>query len=235
MLIFSLDTSGPTAGVALWLDGTIVYEAVVKNKMTHSESIMPMTEEAYLRAGLNVKDTDYFCAVTGPGSFTGVRIGVTAVKAMAHAAQKPCIEVRALEAMARSAGFPFGLICPMQDARAGQVYAALYDGSAALLPDRAKALTEVLAEVRALSGERPVLFTGDGMLAHQQEIAQVFEGPALFAPAESCFVRPAAAAALAAERTHLAVPDSDLHPFSLRPPQAVRQKNLVEHAPIQLR
>ena len=93
MLIFSLDTSGPTAGVALWLDGTIVYEAVVKNKMTHSESIMPMTEEAYLRAGLNVKDTDYFCAVTGPGSFTGVRIGVTAVKAMAHAAKKPCIEV----------------------------------------------------------------------------------------------------------------------------------------------
>ena len=121
MLIFSLDTSGPTAGVALWLDGTIVYEAVVKNKMTHSESIMPMTEEAYLRAGLNVKDTDYFCAVTGPGSFTGVRIGVTAVKAMAHAAKKPCIEVRALEAMARSAGFPFGLVCPMQDARAGQV------------------------------------------------------------------------------------------------------------------
>ena len=109
MLIFALDTSGPTAGVALWLDGMIVYEAVVRNKMTHSESIMLMTEEAYLRAGLNVRNTDYFCAVTGPGSFTGVRIGVTAVKAMAHAAGKPCIEVRALEAMARGAAFPGGL------------------------------------------------------------------------------------------------------------------------------
>ena len=230
MLIFALDTSGPTAGVALWLDGTIVYEAIVKNKMTHSESIMPMTEEAYLRAGLKVTDTDYFCAVTGPGSFTGVRIGVTAVKAMAHAAGKPCIEVRALEAMARSAAFPSGLVCPMQDARAGQVYAALYDRSSALLSDRAEALEDLLAEVRTLAGDRPMLFTGDGMLAHRTKIEAAYEGPALFAPAESCFVRPAAAAALAAERTALAVPDADLHPFYLRPPQAVRQKNLVEHA-----
>ena len=83
---------------------------------------------------------------------------------------------------------------------------------------------------RALAGERPVLFTGDGMLAHRAKIEAAYEGPALFAPAESCFVRPAAAAALAAERTALAVPDADLHPFYLRPPQAVRQRNLVEHA-----
>ena len=227
MLIFALDTSGPTAGVALCLDGAVVYEAVVRNKMTHSESIMPMAEEAYRRAGLTVRDTDYFCAVTGPGSFTGVRIGVTAVKAMAHAAGKPCIEVRALEVMARGAAYPDGLVCPMQDARAGQVYAALYEGKTPLFPDRAQALPALMEEVRSLAGQRPVLFTGDGMLAHREEIAALLPGQALFAPPESCFVRPAAAAALAAERTAFAVPDADLHPFYLRPPQAVRQKNLV--------
>ena len=228
MLIFAMDTSGPTAGVALWLDGSIVYEAAVKNKLTHSESILPMTEEAYLRAGLSVGDTDYFCAVTGPGSFTGVRIGVTTVKALAHAAQKPCIEVKALEAMAKSAGYPDGLVCPMQDARAGQVYSALYDGEEALIDDCAVPLADMLGRVSALAGGRPVLFTGDGMLAHREEIGQLYAGPKRFAGPESCFVRPAAAAALAAQRVEKAVPDGELRPFYLRPPHAVRQKNLVE-------
>ena len=228
MLIFALDTSGPTAGVALNLDGGTVYEAVVRNKLTHSESIMPMAEEAFSRAGFSVKDTDYYAVVTGPGSFTGVRIGVTAVKAMAHAAGKPCVEIHALEAMARSAGYPGGFVCPMQDARAGQVYAALFEGAEQRLTDRPAALADMLETVFAQAGNRPVLFTGDGMLAHRDEIKDLYQGVCLLAPAESCFLRPAAAAALAAERTDRAVPDADLHPYYLRPPQAVRQRNLVE-------
>ena len=228
MLIFALDTSGPTAGVALMKDGTLIYEAAVRNKLTHSVSLMPMAEEAFIRAGLTVRDTDYFAAVTGPGSFTGVRIGVTAVKAMAHAAGRPCIEVRALDCMARAAGAGRGLVCPMQDARAGQVYAALFEDGERRLPDTAAALSDVLDQVRALAGDRPVLFTGDGMLANRDRIAALYGPAARFALPENCFVRPGCAAAIAAEMTDKAVPDQDLHPYYLRPPQAVRQKNLVD-------
>ena len=232
MLIFALDTCGPTAGVALQLDNVTVYEAVVKNKLTHSESIMPMTEEAFARAGLSVRDTDYFAVVTGPGSFTGVRIGVTAVKAMAHAAQKPCIGVRALEAMAKSAApsmLPGLFVCPMQDARAGQVYAALFSEGCALIPDQAVALQDMLEQVHALAKDAPVLFTGDGMLAHREKIRTLYAGRALFAGSDTAYLRPAAVAALAAERTEQAVPDAELNPFYLRPAQAVRQRNLVMH------
>ena len=230
MKILAIESSAKAASVCLWEDGKVLAESYQNSGLTHSRALLPMCARMLEHCGTALSQVDVIAAAHGPGSFTGVRIGVTAVKAMAHAAGKPCIEVRALEAMARSAAFPSGLVCPMQDARAGQVYAALYDGPSALLSDRAEALEDLLAEVRTLAGERPVLFTGDGMLAHRAKIEAAYEGPALFAPAESCFVRPAAAAALAAERTALAVPDADLHPFYLRPPQAVRQKNLVEHA-----
>ena len=91
MILFCLDTSGPVAGVALMEDGVIRYEAMAVNKFTHSQSILPMTEEAYQKTGLMLEQTDYFAVTVGPGSFTGVRIGVSTVKALAHAEGRPCV------------------------------------------------------------------------------------------------------------------------------------------------
>ena len=102
MIILAMDTSGPVAGVAILCDGKLAYEGAAVNKMTHSVNMMPMVEEALTRSALDIADIDLFAAVTGPGSFTGVRIGVTAVKGMAHGAGKPCIGVDALEALASS-------------------------------------------------------------------------------------------------------------------------------------
>ena len=96
MIILAIDTSGPVAGVSVWCDGAIRYEAAAVNKMTHSENLMPMVEEALLRAGVTKEQLTLLAVTVGPGSFTGVRIGVTAVKALSHALGISCVAVDAL-------------------------------------------------------------------------------------------------------------------------------------------
>ena len=169
MILFCMDTSGPVAGVALMEDGAIRYEAMAVNRLTHSRSILPMTEEAYEKTGLKIEDTDFFAVVSGPGSFTGVRIGVSTVKGLAHALHKPCIAVDALEAMARGCILFDGVICPIQDARAGQVYGAAFRGGTGerLLQDEPVRLEEYIEKVSAL-GDR-LLFLGDGMPVHRED------------------------------------------------------------------
>ncbi len=231
MILFCLDTSGPVAGAALIQDGIVRYEGMAVNSFTHSQSILPMAEEAYRRAGLEISGTDYFAVTVGPGSFTGVRIGVSTVKALAHAADKPCVAVDALEAMAAGVQ-PFGgVICPIQDARAGQVYGAAFRGGTLerLLPDEPIRLENYLEKVSAFG--QPLLFLGDGMPVHREAIQSILGGQARFAPAHLAFLRPAAAAFLAWNRLDRAVDYKSLSPLYLRPPQAERQKNLREMKP----
>ena len=185
-----------------------------------------MAEEAYRRAGLEMSDTDYFAVTVGPGSFTGVRIGVSTVKALAHASGKSCIAVDALEAMAAGVQSFAGVICPIQDARAGQVYGAAFQGETLkrLLPDEPIKLEEYLEKAAAFG--QPMLFLGDGMPVHRNAIQGILGDRALFAPAHLAFLRPAAAAFLAWNKLDQAVDYKNLSPLYLRPPQAERQKNL---------
>ena len=226
MILFCLDTSGPVAGVALMQDGAVRYEGMAVNAFTHSQSILPMAEEAYRRAGLEMSDTDYFAVTVGPGSFTGVRIGVSTVKALAHASGKPCIAVNALEAMGLGVQPFAGVICPIQDARAGQVYGAAFQGETLkrLLPDEPIKLEEYLEKAAAFG--QPMLFLGDGMPVHREAIQKILGERVQFAPAHLAFLRPAAAAFLAWNRMDQAVDYKSLSPLYLRPPQAERQKNL---------
>ncbi|MBR6185730.1 MAG: tRNA (adenosine(37)-N6)-threonylcarbamoyltransferase complex dimerization subunit type 1 TsaB [Clostridia bacterium] len=228
MILFCLDTSGPVAGVAILRDGAVCYEAAVSSGLTHSQSILPMTEEAYRRAGLSPEETDYFAVTVGPGSFTGVRIGVSTVKGLAHALKKPCIAVDALEAMAAGVQPFSGVICPLQDARAGQVYAAAFEGKTLrrLLPDQPIRLSEHLAWAGSLG--QPLLFLGDGMTANREAIQKALGDRAQLAPAHLSYLRPAAAAYLAWSKREEAVDCLALSPLYLRPPQAERQKNLRE-------
>ena len=228
MILFCLDTSGPVAGVAIIQDGAVRYEAMAVNNFTHSQSILPMTEEAFRHTGLEVGQTDYFAGTVGPGSLTGVRIGVSTVKGLAHAAGKPCIAVDALEAMAAGVT-PFGgVICPIQDARAGQVYGAAFAGGTLerLLADEPIKLEEYLDKVSAFG--RDMLFLGDGMPVHRTRIAEILGEKARFAPPHLMFLRPASAAFLAWEKREEAVEYKNLSPLYLRPPQAERQRNLRE-------
>ena len=157
MILLALDTSGPVCGTALMEDGEIRYEAVVKNSFTHSRNLMPMVEEACRRSGIPIEKADMFACTVGPGSFTGVRLGVEAAKALGHALSRRVVPVDALEAFAEGHRDFEGLILPMQDARAKQVYAALFEGASLrrMTDDMAAPLEEVL-DMAAADGRKEI-------------------------------------------------------------------------------
>ncbi len=229
MNILMLDTSGPACGVALMREGALVYEAQLTHRRTHSQRIMPLLDAALDMTDMSIKDIDIFGAVVGPGSFTGVRIGVTTVKALAHAAHKPCIGVDALEALAANVLAFDGLVCPMLDARAQQVYAAAFRAGfppKRVMEDTAEKLALFLNRIEE-SGER-ALFVGDGAAAMRAQIEERLSERAVFAPAQHAGLRAGCACALAAYvAAHC--PDrltDDLHlmPLYLRAPQAERER-----------
>ena len=227
MNILAVDTSGPVAGVAVLRDGEVAYEGAAVNRLTHSVNLLPMVEEALGRAGLDVAEVDLYAAVTGPGSFTGVRIGVSAVKGMAHGAGKPCIGVDALEALACGVGLGDVLVCPIQDARAGQVYgAAFWPGMppVRVLDNMAEKLDAFLELVLQAANGRKLCFVGDGVKPCREAIAAKLGDRALFLPPHMTYLRPASVAMLAHHRREEAVDYLALMPVYLRAPQAERER-----------
>lgn len=226
MIVLAVDTSGPVCGVAIAQDDRVLYEASAVNRHTHSASLLPMIDEAFRRTGLAVGDSDLFAAVVGPGSFTGVRIGVSTVKGLAHGACKPCAGVNALQALAAGIGETSALLCPIQDARAGQVYGAAFLGGmppVRVLPDTAAKLEPYLESVQSAadSGQK-LLFVGDGVQTYRGAIAAILKDRAAFPPAHLSFLRPAAVALLA--RFTPAMDYLALLPQYLRAPQAERAR-----------
>ena len=228
MKILMIDTSGPACGVAISRDGQIVCEMQLTSGRTHSQRVMPMVDQALELSEMQVGDIDLFGAVVGPGSFTGVRIGVSTVKALAHAADKPCIGIDALEALAANAlGFG-GVICPILDARAQQVYGAMFESGMPprrLMDDEAEKLGLFLNRVEATG--RDALFMGDGVAAMRDAIAQRLGGRAHFAPAQHLGLRAASACALAQAYAGEEARMKDcmtLLPLYLRAPQAERER-----------
>lgn len=164
MKILSLDSSAQVATVALADDGRLLAEYTLNNGNTHSETLLPMIESMLCRFGVSVDDVDLFACSSGPGSFTGVRIGAATLKGLAFAKNKPCVGVSTLHALAYNLVGHAGLVCPVMNARRSQVYTALFrsDGQALtrLLPDAAMSIAELDALLAAY-GE-PVAFCGDG-------------------------------------------------------------------------
>lgn len=231
MNILAIDTSGPVAGVAVTRDGEVAYEGAAVNRMTHSVNLMPMVEEALTRAGLSVEDVDLYACVTGPGSFTGVRIGVSAVKGMAHGAGKPCVGVDALEALACGAFGSDALLCPIQDARAGQVYGAAFLCGlppVRMLPDMAEKLDVFLGRALEIADGRRLMFTGDGVAPCRAAIEAALGDRAIIPPPHMRFLRPSAVAALAQSHIADAVDYLTLMPVYLRAPQAERLRERRE-------
>ena len=225
MRLLVIDTSGPVCGVAVMDGEKVLCEYTAQNRNTHSANLMPMTEAALASAGLALKDLDAVAAVTGPGSFTGVRIGVATAKGLAHGAGIACIPVDALEALNCSAGWFDGVTCPIQDARAGQVYGAAFRGVERLTADEPLKLEEYLDRILPL-GER-FLFLGDGMPVHRERIREILGDKAVFAPAHLNYLRPSAAGVLAM-RSGARTDYLNLQATYLRPPNAQKNKKLLE-------
>ena len=225
MNILAIDTSGPVAGCAVMADGRITCTIAMNQGLTHSETIMPAVDDALTASGLTCRDIDVFAAVAGPGSFTGVRIGVCAVKGLAHGVGKPCARVHALEALSMNFyGFD-GLCCPILDARRGQVYCAAYDMKGGLpapvLSPDALPLTDFIGRLPA---DRRLVFVGDGVPAYGDQVKMLLGERALIAPENLCSLRPDAACVLAAAHPDQWMEARRLTPIYLRAPQAERER-----------
>ena len=164
MLILAFETSAKAASVAL-LDGTkLLGESYQNTGLTHSQTLMVMAEDLLKQCGKTVSDVEAVAVAEGPGSFTGVRIGVAAAKGFAWGASIPCYGVSTLEAMAESLGIYQGYVCPCMDARRSQVYNALFyvnqGGIRRVREDRAIALADLKEELKLL--KEPIFLVGDG-------------------------------------------------------------------------
>lgn len=163
-MILAFESSAKAASVALMEDGVLLAESFQNNGKTHSATLMPMAEAIMKECGVKPEDLQCVAVAIGPGSFTGVRIGVAAAKGLAWAAEKPCCGVSTLLAMASQMKMVSGIICPVMDARRAQVYNALFssDGKTLtrLTPDRAISMEELQTELESF--EKPVFLVGDG-------------------------------------------------------------------------
>ena len=225
MKILAIDCSAGAASACIWQDGKVLGECFTNVKLTHSQTLMPMVCGVLEYAKVDLQQIDVFAVTAGPGSFTGVRIGVASIKGMAFAQNKPCAGISTLEAMAENLRVLDCTACCVMDARCGQVYNAIFEIKNGeihrLTPDRALSIDELAAECAKYTA--PVVLVGDG--AELCAKSEAFETIGVrLAPEPIRFQRAcgtAACAARAAESGNL-VSAEELMPVYLRPPQAQR-------------
>ena len=164
MLILAFETTAKAGSVALVENGKLLGENYNNTGLTHSQTLMVMAQDLLKSCGKAVTDVTAVAVAEGPGSFTGVRIGVAAAKGFAWGAEIPCFGISTLEAMAKTLGIWEGFVCPCMDARRSQVYNALFYVNQGeiqrIQPDRAIALSDLAQELKNL--EKPVFLVGDG-------------------------------------------------------------------------
>ena len=227
MLILAFETSAKAASVALLEEGKLLGEAYQNTGLTHSQTLMVMAENLLSQCGKTVADVTDVAVAAGPGSFTGVRIGVAAAKGFAWGRELPCYGVSTLESMALGQGARQGYVCPCMDARRSQVYNALFyvnKGTVTrVCEDRAISLAELGEELKKL--EEPIFLVGDGSnLCYNTLLESV---PNLVLPPEHRMHQRASGVALAALEKIRAGESDDanaLTPNYLRLSQAERER-----------
>ena len=223
MLIAALDSTAVTASAAVAEinNGKLVTYSLftVKNKLTHSEILLPLLENALKQYGATISDVDLFAVSAGPGSFTGVRIGAATVKGLAFAENKPCVAVSPLEAMAKTVGR--GYVCPVMDARRDQFYTALFKDGVRITEDSALSVEEIKNQLKDLP---EVTICGDG---RDKFLSLCPEASNLFPASDAMTDQNAVSVALCGFELFekgLAVNPESLQPVYLRMPQAERER-----------
>ena len=227
MLILAFETSAKAASVALHDGKKLLGESYQNTGLTHSQTLMVMAQDLLTQCGLTAQDVSAVAVAEGPGSFTGVRIGVAAAKGFAWGAELPCYGVSTLEAMAKNLGVYRGYVCPVMDARRSQVYNALfyvnYGKCTRIREDRAISLKDLGEDVKNLS--EPIFLVGDGSVLCYNSLLEEVPGLVL-APEHLQHQRAAGVALVAAERIGAGEIGSGaaLTPNYLRLSQAEREK-----------
>ena len=227
MKILALDTSAKVSSVSIVTEERVMAEFSVHLNFTHSQTIMPMCEQLLSCCQIPLEEIDAFAVSKGPGSFTGLRIGLSAVKGMAFSLQKPCIGVSTLDALALNGRHFEGIVCCVMDARCNQVHDALYQNRQGaftkLTEDRALFIDELSQELKEL--QKPVLLIGDGAELCYNKLSGIL--PSLFLAAENNRYQRASSVGLAAlekARRGEFLSASELVPQYLRLPQAQRER-----------
>jgi tRNA threonylcarbamoyladenosine biosynthesis protein TsaB len=165
MKVLAIESSAITASVAIAEENRLICEYTSNYKKTHSQTLMPMIEEITNMVELDLDELDLIAVANGPGSFTGLRIGVATAKGLAHTLDIPIISVSTLDALAYNIGFTDKLICPLMDARRNQVYTALYryenNEFNKIQGDIAVPIEEIISKIKELG--KQVIFVGDGI------------------------------------------------------------------------
>ena len=227
MKILAVDTSAMVASAAVLDENITIAEFSTNYKKTHSQTIMPMIENILNMIELTPSELDYVAVSSGPGSFTGLRIGAATAKGIAHAVNIPIVGVPTLDVLAYNIFETDKLICPIMDARRKQVYSALYVYNNGVF----ERITDYMAEdieyviQKALEYNKKIIFLGDGVPVHMDRIKQL-KDMAVIAPVSCNMQRAACVGALALEKIKKGeiLKYEEFSPYYIRKSQAERMK-----------
>lgn len=228
MKLLVLDSSGLVASVALIEDDRLIAEYTTGNKLTHSQTLLPMLNEVIKRTSFEMEDIDAIAVAKGPGSFTGLRIGAATAKGLGLALNKPIVPVPTVDGLAYQLFGTSKIICPMMDARRKQVYTGFYrfeGGEMKVLKEQcAQSVEDTLDQLRKYNEQ--VIFLGDGVPVYHDEIMEKMGESAIFAPAHANRQRAAAVGALAQVYFAQGIYESadEFVPDYLRKSQAERER-----------
>lgn len=224
MKILSIDSSSVTASAAVSENGKTLSESFINNGLTHSQTLMPMVEETLRRGEVSITDIDFLAVTNGPGSFTGIRIGIASVKGMADALGKECAAVSTLEAIAEPLREKNVLACAVMDARCNQVYTASFKNGERLTQDRAILIEQLGEELKNADCEAVLI--GDGAALCYERLKDVVPNITL-ADEDIRFVHASYIGKIAERKIKNGetVKSENLVPFYLRLPQAERELN----------
>jgi tRNA threonylcarbamoyladenosine biosynthesis protein TsaB len=228
MRILALDSSGLVASVAIASEHTLLAEYTINFKKTHSQTLLPMLDEIVRMVDLDLSEVDAIAVSSGPGSFTGLRIGSATVKGLGFALDKPIISVPTVDCLAYNLFATDRMVCPIMDARRNQVYTGLYefvnDKLVIISPQKVVAIDEIIDEINRTGKE--VIFLGDAVPMQADNIRESAKVGYSFAPLHMNRQRAGSVAALGLEyyrrgRTETA---SEHQPIYLRMSQAERER-----------
>ncbi|MGF7146050.1 tRNA threonylcarbamoyladenosine biosynthesis protein TsaB [Anaerotaenia torta] len=228
MKILALDSSGLVASVAVVTEEATLAEYTVNYKKTHSQTLLPMLDEAVKMIELDLAEVDAIAVAAGPGSFTGLRIGSATAKGLGLALKKPIIPVPTLEGLAYNLYGTDKIICPLMDARRNQVYTGLYRFCGSEFQVRRDGAALVLEELLEELNEagREVIFLGDGAAVYREQLLEGLRIPYSFAPVHLNRQRAAAIGARGLElyQNNICEDAAAHEPVYLRVSQAERER-----------
>ena len=225
MRVLAVETSANVASAAVMEDDLLLGEYILNHKKTHSQKIMPMIDNLLTDLELTPSDIDVFAAAVGPGSFTGLRIGVATIKALAHAVNKPVVSVGTLEALAWNVPHAEHIIVPILDARRNNVYAASYIWDEGFKELGAAEDMTIEECVESCGNFLDTIFIGDGAMVHREYITEKLGDKAIFPHGAAMNLRASSVAAAAMEKAKRGETQSyaEMKPYYLKKSQAEKE------------